>query len=151
MDESDYLFTVIKVTGIGKSTVSVNLALALHQLGARVGIVDADILGPSIRGMPGIPNGQPPKTTPDGRMIPKEREGLKVVSMGMVSGYDQPAFVNGYSIKLAGAPLPSRHLELAPPSPLPTRRTPVSNDALRAALSSTLGLETADGLPVDGA
>ena len=63
--------------GVGKSTVSVNLALALQQLGARVGIVDADILGPSVPGMLGIPTGEPPEQTPDGRMIPIERHGLK--------------------------------------------------------------------------
>ena len=66
--------------GVGKSTVSVNLALALQQLGARVGIVDADILGPSIPGMLGIPTSEPPATSPDGKMIPAERHGLKVVS-----------------------------------------------------------------------
>ena len=81
--------------GVGKSTVSVNLALALQQLGARVGIVDADILGPSIPGMLGIPTGEPPAMTPQGMMIPAERHGLKVVSMGMLTGDDKPAVLRG--------------------------------------------------------
>ena len=81
--------------GVGKSTVSVNLALALQQLGARVGIVDADILGPSIPGMLGIPTGEPPAMTQQGMMIPAERHGLKVVSMGMLTGDDKPAVLRG--------------------------------------------------------
>ena len=81
--------------GVGKSTVSVNLALALQQRGARVGLVDADILGPSIPGMLGIPTGEPPAMTLENRMIPAERHGLKVVSMGMLTGDDQPAVLRG--------------------------------------------------------
>ncbi len=81
--------------GVGKSTVSVNLALALQQLGARVGIVDADILGPSIPGMLGIPTGEPPARAPDGKMIPVERHGVKAVSMGMLTGDDKPAVLRG--------------------------------------------------------
>ncbi len=81
--------------GVGKSTVSVNLALALQQLGARVGIVDADILGPSIPGMLGIPTGEPLLMTPNNLMIPVERHGLKVVSMGMLTEDDKPAVLRG--------------------------------------------------------
>lgn len=81
--------------GVGKSTVSVNLALALQQLGARVGIVDADILGPSIPGMLGIATGEKPATTQSGKMIPAEGHGLKVVSMAMLTEDDQPAVLRG--------------------------------------------------------
>ena len=81
--------------GVGKSTVSVNLALALQQRGLRVGLVDADVLGPSIPGMLGIPTGEPPEMTADSRMIPAQRYGLKVVSMGMLTGDDQPAVLRG--------------------------------------------------------
>ena len=81
--------------GVGKSTVSVNLALTLQHLGACVGLVDADILGPSIPGMLGIPTSQPPTQTPEGKMIPAQRHGLKVVSMGMFTGDDNPAVLRG--------------------------------------------------------
>ncbi|MFT5721126.1 MAG: ATP-binding protein involved in chromosome partitioning [Motiliproteus sp.] len=81
--------------GVGKSTVSVNLALSLQQLGARVGLVDADILGPSIPVMLGIPTGQPPEMTSDSMIIPAQRHGLKVVSMGMLTGDDNPAVLRG--------------------------------------------------------
>src|ERR1039457_483026 len=81
--------------GVGKSTVSVNLALALQYLGACVGLVDADILGPSIPGMLGIPTGLAPTQTPEGKMIPAQRHGLKVVSMGMLTGDDNPAVLRG--------------------------------------------------------
>jgi len=81
--------------GVGKSTVSVNLALTLQQLGGRIGLVDADVLGPSIPGMLGIPTGQPPATTPDGKAIPAERHGLKTMSMGMFTGDDTPAILRG--------------------------------------------------------
>lgn len=81
--------------GVGKSTVSVNIALALQQLGAKVGLVDADILGPSIPGMLGIPTGVPPTMTPDGKIIPAERHGLKVMSMAMLTEDDNPAVLRG--------------------------------------------------------
>jgi ATP-binding protein involved in chromosome partitioning len=81
--------------GVGKSTVSANLAIALQQRGARVGLVDADILGPSIPGMLGIPTGVPPEMSPEGRMLPAERQGIKVVSMGMLTGDDKPAVLRG--------------------------------------------------------
>jgi ATP-binding protein involved in chromosome partitioning len=81
--------------GVGKSTVSVNLALVLQQLGGRIGLMDADVLGPSVPGMLGIPTGLPPATTPDGKAIPAERYGVKTISMGMFTGDDTPAVLRG--------------------------------------------------------
>jgi len=81
--------------GVGKSTVSVNLAFALQQIGGWIGLVDADILGPSIPGMLGIPTGQPPAITPDQKIVPVDRHNLKVVSMGMLTGDDSPAILRG--------------------------------------------------------
>ena len=81
--------------GVGKSTVSVNLAFALQQIGGWIGLVDADVLGPSIPGMLGLPTGQPPATTPDQKIVPAERHNLKVMSMGMLTGDDSPAILRG--------------------------------------------------------
>ena len=81
--------------GVGKSTVSVNLALALQQVGGRVGLVDADVLGPSIPGMLGLPTAQPPMTTANQTILPAERHGLKTMSMGMLTGDDSPAILRG--------------------------------------------------------
>ena len=90
--------------GVGKSTVSVNLALALQMRGARVGLVDADILGPSIPGMLGIPTGQPPAMTAEGKAIPIERHGLATISMAMLTGDDSPAVLRG--------PMVSKYLQM---------------------------------------
>jgi ATP-binding protein involved in chromosome partitioning len=74
--------------GVGKSTVSTNLALALHMQGRKVGLMDADIYGPSIPMMLGL---HVDTATPD----PVERYGLKVMSMGFVLGPNQAAVLRG--------------------------------------------------------
>jgi len=67
--------------GVGKSTVAVNLALALQRHGARVGILDADVFGPSIPTMLG-PAERPPGTTPEQKIVPAIHHGLEVISVG---------------------------------------------------------------------
>ena len=81
--------------GVGKSTVAVNLALALQELGGRCGLVDADVLGPSVPGMLGLPTGRPPTATEDGKIAPAASHGLKVMSMGLLTGDDNPAILRG--------------------------------------------------------
>src|ERR1039457_4072173 len=61
--------------GVGKSRVSANLGVVLQRLGGRLGLVDAAVLGPSILEMLGLPAGQPPAATADGRAVPAERYG----------------------------------------------------------------------------
>lgn len=67
--------------GVGKSTVAVNLALALQRHGARVGLLDADVFGPSIPTMLGAPE-VPASATKDSRITPAIHHGLRVISVG---------------------------------------------------------------------
>ncbi len=82
--------------GVGKSTVSVNLALALSKLGHKVGILDADIYGPSIPLMMGI-NGKPQIYQEQGtnKMMPLENYGLKMMSIGFLIDDDNPVIWRG--------------------------------------------------------
>jgi len=72
--------------GVGKSTVSANLALALAQGGARVGLMDADIYGPSVPIMFGVRGERPMMTEVNGKgmIIPLERYGIKLLSIGLL-------------------------------------------------------------------
>src|SRR3546814_10630561 len=79
--------------GVGKSTTAVNLALALHAEGAKVGLLDADIYGPSIPMMLGL-SGRP--DSPDGKKItPKTGHGLQAMSIGLLVGEDTPMIWRG--------------------------------------------------------
>ncbi len=78
--------------GVGKTTVSVNLALALARCGARVGILDGDIYGPNIPIMLGI---HAELTTDGNKIMPAEKYGLQVVSMGFLAGEDQAVIWRG--------------------------------------------------------
>lgn len=79
--------------GVGKSTTSVNLALALAAEGARVGILDADIYGPSIPTMLGLSG---PPESPDGKsMLPKVSFGLQTISIGYLVNPDQAMIWRG--------------------------------------------------------
>jgi ATP-binding protein involved in chromosome partitioning len=80
--------------GVGKSTTAVNLALALQAEGAKVGILDADIYGPSVPRMLGA-EGEPP-TSVDGRSLePKHAYGLQSMSIGYLVGEDNPMIWRG--------------------------------------------------------
>ena len=74
--------------GVGKSTVAVNLALALARHGARVGLLDADVFGPSIPTMLGSPE-VPAQASKDSRIIPARMQGLSVVSVGFFVDKDE--------------------------------------------------------------
>lgn len=86
--------------GVGKSTTAVNVALALQKLGARVGLLDADIYGPSLPDMLGVAGVKP--LVENGQFVPVEAHGLALMSIGsLLESEDTPVAWRG--IKAVGA------------------------------------------------
>jgi ATP-binding protein involved in chromosome partitioning len=83
--------------GVGKSTVSVNLACALTHLGAEVGLLDCDIYGPSIPLMMGTR--ERPSIGGENKLLPPEAHGVKLMSMGFLLEDDQPVIWRGPMIQ----------------------------------------------------
>src|ERR1700730_2904306 len=79
--------------GVGKSTVAANLAVALEQTGARVGLCDCDIYGPSISLMFGTR--ERPMATEENKIVPIEQYGLRLMSMGFLLDDSSPAILRG--------------------------------------------------------
>jgi ATP-binding protein involved in chromosome partitioning len=79
--------------GVGKTTVAVNLAIALQRMGATVGLLDADIYGPNVPVMLGTD--EQPRALSETRILPVEAYGLRLISMGLLVPADRPMIWRG--------------------------------------------------------
>jgi ATP-binding protein involved in chromosome partitioning len=124
--------------GVGKSTTAANLALALAGMGQRVGILDADIYGPSMQRVLGV-SGKP--DVADNKMLPKQAHGLKVMSMGFLIAEDQAMIWRGPMVMGALTQM-LREVAWAPLDILVLDMPPGTGDAQ---------LTIAQGVPLSGA
>lgn len=85
--------------GVGKSTVSVNLAMAMHKLGKRVGVLDADVFGPSLPTLMNL-SGEP-RISQDGKLLPLTNYGVQTMSMGYMIKPDNPVVWRGLMVMKA--------------------------------------------------
>ena len=96
MDQIKHIIAVASGKGgVGKSTTAVNLALALQTRGDRVGLLDADIYGPSQQLMLGIEEGRRPEQKDGKFLVPVEAYGLKTMSMGYLVTENTPMVWRG--------------------------------------------------------
>jgi ATP-binding protein involved in chromosome partitioning len=127
---SDGVAAIIAVAsgkgGVGKSTTSVNIALALSRLGKKVGVMDADIYGPSIPRMMGI-SGQP-RSEDGSTLIPMENYGVKCMSMGFMVPEEEPTIWRGPMVMSALEQM-VRDVEWAPLDILIVDMPPGTGDA----------------------
>ncbi|MFB6161213.1 MAG: P-loop NTPase [Haloferacaceae archaeon] len=79
--------------GVGKSTVAVNLAAGLSELGARVGLFDADVYGPNVPRM--VDADEAPRATEEEVIVPPEKHGMRLMSMAFMVGEDDPVIWRG--------------------------------------------------------
>ena len=79
--------------GVGKTTVAVNLAIALKTMGAKVGLMDADVYGPNVPVMLGTD--EQPRAVNEKTIIPVEAYGIKMISMGLLNPGDKPLVWRG--------------------------------------------------------
>ncbi|MBT4501037.1 MAG: P-loop NTPase, partial [Gemmatimonadetes bacterium] len=80
--------------GVGKSTISANLAVSLARKGLTVGLMDTDIYGPNIPGMLGL-EGRPEISEDGQNLLPAETHGLRAISMGLLLDQGQPVIWRG--------------------------------------------------------